>query len=378
LTDQKWTADTRLAAKKPFTEKGYALVIAIANYERIRRLPLNVLDDATDIAAMLTAKDRCGYDPSDVVVLLDESATKDAVMNGLDRLAAAASPGDTVCIYFSGHGTVGSDEGESNLLPVDFNEDEPDSTWISADELTLALKNVKSERMLVFLDACHSAGAAALKGESSIPEFLPGFAMKTLERLSDGVGRVVIASSRATEASLILPLDRNSVFTKFLLEGLAGAADSDGSGVVRVFGLFEYVSKNVELATSSGQHPVMAASKLEQNFPITIYPKSENPHHSQKICTSDEFWASLAKVAADLYPLGPTTNEIWSRAGGDISKLNLHGSGSAAWFSSLKILRNGGGGDLDVTSLIAAMMADFPKHVLLADLRSQSSNAFIQ
>jgi adenosylhomocysteine nucleosidase len=77
----------------------------------------------------------------------------------------------------------------------------------------------------------------------------------------------------------------------------------------------------------------------------------------------------LERIAVELYPLGPVDSQVWSRAGGDVSRITLTGKGHADWHSALQILRNGGGGtSLTIESLIAAMKSDFPSNPTLTSL----------
>ena len=47
----------------------------------------------------------------------------------------------------------------------------------------------------------------------------------------------------------------HGVFTHFLLDGLQGAGDSDGNGIVTFTEVFQYVSDNVRDATNGRQNP---------------------------------------------------------------------------------------------------------------------------
>ncbi len=73
-----------------------------------------------------------------------------------------------------------------------------------------------------------------------------------------------------------------------------------------------------------------------QRGPATVIPNELGDHAL--------LWPALERVAVELYPRGPAENEIWTRAGGDISVLDLNVIGRAAWHSALRKLRSGGGG----------------------------------
>ena len=341
---------------------GRALVIAVANYGDINPLPEPVLNDARDMAAALSSAAHCGYDPRQVTVLLDADATLSAIRRELASLAAAANREETVFIYFSGHGARIRQEGEDSslLLPFDCQRRDPLGTSLPEEEFSALLAAIPAGRLLVVLDACHSGGAGSLKADVG-PGLRTGFAEKGLERLAQGAGRVIMASSRPDETSLVLHGARNSVFTEGFLEALKGGARTSGDGLIRVFEVFNHVAGRVRQAVPGRQHPVFKASDLEDNFPVALYlggaKASDMPLAAAVPPPGPE------AVLADLYPAGPVDDEIWSRAGGDVSRLRLQGTGRAMWFAALRTLRQGGGGSgISMDSLIQAALQDFPHH----------------
>ncbi len=340
----------------PGTFAGRGLVVAVANYDEARPLlPEAVLNDARDMAEALSSPDVCGFPRDRVTVLLDGAATLAALRNGLARLAAGAGPDETVFIYFSGHGARLS-EGTSEtsvLLTVDSRTTDLPSTAMSEAEFSQALKAIRSRRLVIVLDACHSGGAGTLKEGGSKPS-VDGFAYKGLSRFA-GAGRAIMASSLENEVSWIAPGARNSLFTGCLLEALRGGARSSEDGLIRILDVIDHVAKGVQAARSE-QHPIFR-TELQDNFPIAFHhrggPNEGGPPASLR--------RPLSKVLADLYREGPGDNEIWSRAGGDLSRLTLGGSGLAMWHSALRLLRRGGGGaDITIDTLVATALDDFP------------------
>jgi hypothetical protein len=185
-----------------------------------------------------------------------------------------------------------------------------------------------------------------------------------LQRLAEGYGRVAISSSRSTEYSLVMPGARNSVFTHHLLEVLKGEIASQGDGFIRVFQVFEHVAASVPVTTSERQHPIFKASDVETNFPVALEKggsKAANRVAPNK--TTPEFdWEEFGRILPELYPLGPLDQEVWTRAGGDVSRLKLQQSGRTSWFSSLATLRQGGGGQVTKERLLETALSDFPNH----------------
>ncbi|MGA9916346.1 MAG: caspase family protein [Paraburkholderia sp.] len=355
-------------------QTGHALVIAIAEYDRVNPLPKAVLNDANDLVSVLTARDGCRFSPDNVLKLINEQATRNAILEGLRDLAVRATTEDTVCIYFTGHGALideYDDAVESVLVPADCDLDHLLATSISSAELSAALDAIPAKRLVVFIDACHAAGAAALKlaGKQAIVKL--GYAEKSLDRLADGKGRTLMASSRTDETSLIMHGDRNSAFTSVLLEGLKGGADQRGDGEIRVFDLFDYISKGVPSRTKDKQHPVFKAARLEQNFCVAVYHGgSKQAIQSSAPRTGTDITSELNALMSEFYPGGPADQEIWVRSGGDMAALRLQGSGRAQWFAAIRVLMLGGGGrSISPGSLIETALADFANNESLLDLR---------
>ena len=86
----------------PTLSNAQALIVGISDYANIRKLPK--VRDAEDLAAALVDPTLCGYDPRNVVVLLDHDATKDKILAGLNTLQQHCDAESTAFLFFSGHG----------------------------------------------------------------------------------------------------------------------------------------------------------------------------------------------------------------------------------------------------------------------------------
>lgn len=250
--------------------QGRALVVGISNYLHVSKLREAVLRDAQEIAKLLQSEDYCGYPPDHVRLLVDSQATTEGIRKGLRQLAQTAGSDDTVVVFFSGHGgrvETGPDAG-AYLIPYDCNPQDLRHTAIESEELTTLLSAIKAQRLVVFLDACHSAGVGELKAVAPISNIKAGLDEKTYNALAEGVGRVIMASSRSNEVSLILSGMDNSLFTHYLLEALRGAYSTHNDGLVRVFDVFHYISDKVP--ERAAQHPIFKAQEVENNFPLAL------------------------------------------------------------------------------------------------------------
>jgi hypothetical protein len=351
--------------------KAHAVLIAVANYTGVKPLPEAVLNDARDVAAVLSAVDYCGYDPKHVTTLLDSQATLSSIRQSLTDLSAVCSREDSAFIFFSGHGArlKEGDTDTSFLLPVDCRYDNIPDTSLSEAEFSRALAAIPARRLVVVIDACHSGGAGSLKYVTST-EFTGALDEKVLQRLAEGTGRLIMASSRATETSLVLSGARNSLFTECLLEALRGNAQTHGDGLIRIFEIFNYVSEKVRKTVPGRQHPIFKASDLEDNFPIALHRGGVKAVRGAGSVASGS-WRQIEDIMTDLYPVGPLDQEIWARSGGDISRLSLSGTGRTMWFAAIRTLRLGGGGHkISRDSLLNTALEDFPHHPELQALKS--------
>jgi hypothetical protein len=256
----------------PAMDNAHALVVGIANYQHINRLPPTVLKDAQGIHDLLVDPAHCGYPATNVQFLRDDQATQSAIRQALADLAGRSDPDSTAFFYISSHGgriESGSHAGEY-LLPVDvvYTSDESlVQTAISGHEFTQALGAIPARKVVVVFDCCHAGGIGQPKDALS-PTLKAGFSDDYYEALKAGIGRVILASSRSTEYSYVMAGAENSLFTQHLLAGLRGGITSD-DGLIRIFDLFEYLQPKVT-GDQPNQHPIFKA-ELEENFPVALY-----------------------------------------------------------------------------------------------------------
>jgi molybdopterin-guanine dinucleotide biosynthesis protein len=108
-------------------------------------------------------KDLFGYKTSNVRLAVDGRATAYGILSRIQSQLKLSSPGDSLIVHLSGHGTqvASRDDYEVDGLdevfcPIDFNFDD-DSTWILDDDLVAILKSKKDGvTVVVISDSCHS------------------------------------------------------------------------------------------------------------------------------------------------------------------------------------------------------------------------------
>jgi hypothetical protein len=326
-----------------------ALVVGVARYKSVVSLPDAVRNDVADIAALLRNPAVSALEHDAVTLMVDEAVTADAIRTAFRDIATTMPPDGIFLFYFSGHGERGDAGGreQSWLLPHDTDLANLAATAISSDEIVTLLNAIGARRQVLMIDACHAGGLGSAKSPEVEPK---GFGKSGVDALSQGAGRVLLTSSRADETSGIIRGARNSIFTTSLIEALLGAAIDRGDGAIGVLDVFDYVS--TEVPKRADQHPVFHAGDLDSNFAIARRP----PGAAAAVIDTN----SLTEIFARLYPAGPNQDGIWARAGGDVSRLILDGTGTGQWHSALSKLRLGGGG-LTLRELLRTAHNDYPE-----------------
>lgn len=136
--------------------KKYALLIS-SNYPGTQYQLNGCLNDSQNIQNLLTTK----YGYNNITLLNDNVAikpTKSNIINSLTNILRNANSGDTVVLFYSGHGTYTIDRNGDELDGKDEMICPSDMNFISDDELNSLLKqNLKSGVTIISLfDCCFS------------------------------------------------------------------------------------------------------------------------------------------------------------------------------------------------------------------------------
>src|SRR2546425_307969 len=218
-----------------FYANSWALVIGINRYERALGLAYAV----ADAKAVAEALPPLGFPQQNVRLLLDGEATKTRIETVLYEEFAAMASQDRLLVFFAGHGETAPIKGgeEGYLLPVDANPAALARTAIPMDDLKRIGQRVKAKHVLFVMDACFSGFAATrdIAPTSTADEYLAA-------ALREPVVQVLTAGRKGEKA---IEEAGHGLFTKRLLDGLRGLADSEGRGILTAAQLAAWIEPRV-------------------------------------------------------------------------------------------------------------------------------------
>jgi uncharacterized caspase-like protein len=151
----------RIFGKPKMTKR--AVVVGINDYTGVDPSGQSNLHccvaDANSMAALLPQA--FAFDNSEVVLITDHAATRNAVLAALKAMVDASQPGDVAAFYYSGHGSVEPDD-PSNPSCERFYESMCTATRpFLTDKDLFGIANQLQQSVVnftVIADSCHSGG----------------------------------------------------------------------------------------------------------------------------------------------------------------------------------------------------------------------------
>lgn len=150
-------------------------------------------------------------------VYIDQNATRDSIIIGLNSLVDETRQGDVVMFYFSGHGV--QDGSETYFMTIDASSKNPNVKALSFSSLKSSMQKLteKKVKVVTFMDACHAGAMSGTKGAA------PKLTELNIENA------IEFYSCTKSEESAEDDKLSNGVFTSALITGInGGAANSEG------------------------------------------------------------------------------------------------------------------------------------------------------
>jgi hypothetical protein len=217
------TAKPAPADLGPIRDK-YALVVGIGTFKdpQIPRLRYTA-KDARDFRDFLVDPRGGRFDPSHVELLVDEHATREAILKALQKIFLRAREQDLLVVYVSSHGSPRQGElglqGVGYIVTYDTNLDNLFIDALEFQNFSEKISLIKARRKVTFLDTCYS-GQALRPGEKNLAITALGVSAETAKLFTSVEGSYLITSSDSTERSWESDRLQNSFFTYYLLSAL--------------------------------------------------------------------------------------------------------------------------------------------------------------
>jgi hypothetical protein len=222
-------------------KNAYAIVVGIEQY----RQKLPKADFAAHDAQVMNDYliKTLGLQEENIALLMDDHAARTDLEKYVEKwLPNRVEKGDTVFVYFSGHGAPNPKTGEAYMVPYDGDPAYIDTTGYPLKRLYEQLAKLPAREVVVMLDSCFSgAGGRSVIAKGMRPMGL------SVETPVEAKGKtVVLAASSGDQVSSTYEKNGHGLFTYFLLKGLQGEADQNKDGSVDLQEVFDYVKPQVE------------------------------------------------------------------------------------------------------------------------------------
>lgn len=224
--------------KAKANKNAYAIVIGIEQYRQKLPAADYAVHDAQTVTEYLTKV--MGYPEENVVTLTNDKATRNDFEKYFGKwLSNNVEKGGSVFIYYSGHGAPNPKTGDAYLVPYDGDPTFINETGYSLKRLYEQLGKLEAKEIVVALDSCFSGGG----GRSVIAK---GARPLVMNMKTEAIPPKVAVLSAASGEQISSTYDEkgHGLFTYFMLKGLKGEAETNGS--VEIGNLFYYIKPQVE------------------------------------------------------------------------------------------------------------------------------------
>ncbi len=255
----------------------WAVVIGVSDYkydtrwDRAKGIPdLRFANrDAKAFAQFLMSPQGGAFPPNHVLLLTDRKATIKEVRKAIGDFLARSLEDDLVIIFYAGHGTP--DPKNPDNLYLACYDTEPGNyygTALPMWEIDTALeRTIRSNRVFVFADACHSAGVGG-RQIGGVSKQLNEY-MERLAASKEGVTKVTASRSDEVSQEREELGGGHGVFTYYLLEALRGEGDENRDGFVTMAEAYDYLYDRVRSETRHSQNP-WASAYVSPDIPLGI------------------------------------------------------------------------------------------------------------
>lgn len=238
------------------------LVIGISNYKNIPSLQFAHKDAQLFFNYMRQAYPDKLNDKNTKLILNEEATSANIYSQGLEWLVKESEMGETIIIYFSGHGDVENSTINKHGFLLAY--DSPSSVYmaggaIAVDFLQSYIQTLvanKKAKVILVADACRSGKlAGGATGATTTSAALQQQWESVVKIMSSQPGEVSFEGDQWNSGG--------GVFTYYLVKGMLGQSDRNKDNKVTVFELDNYLYENVSSDTKNSQTPTILGNKSD-------------------------------------------------------------------------------------------------------------------
>jgi hypothetical protein len=235
----------------PEDPEAVAVIIGNRSYDKLPR-SVTSYNDADALYSFLT--EHLGYPPDNIIDVRDAKKADFERMFGAEpghdgQLArlVQSQPNAKVLIYYSGHGATDGAQNETFLLPVETEPYRAETAGYKLSTLYANLARLDARSVLVLLETDYGED----HGPSVLPPNLPDMVTSALPKAPIPGLNVIAAADRGQRTLVDVTYDIG-LFTRYLIEGLAGGADlapiGNGDGELDSAEIYAFTAAFVDLA----------------------------------------------------------------------------------------------------------------------------------
>ena len=241
----------RALPPSPEDPEAVAVIIGNRSYEKLPR-SVTSYNDADAVYSFLT--EHLGYRPDNIIDVRDaKKADLERVFGAeagfegdLARLVQS-QPNARVLVYYSGHGATNGAQSETYLVPVETEPYREEATGYKLSTLYANLAGLNVNSVLVLLETEFGDD----HGVYVLPPNLPEMKLSALPR-APVRGLTVLAATDCGQRTLVDRTYDIGLFTRYVIEGLAGGADlapvGNNDGEVDSAEIYVFTAAFVDLA----------------------------------------------------------------------------------------------------------------------------------
>ena len=229
------------------------IAVVIGNGSYTGELPAHQTapNDADAIYSLLT--EHLGFKQANIIHLRDarlrdlrELFGRGEKYDGKLKRLLAQRPEARVIIYYAGHASTNAGQSDSYLLPVDAVARREEQTGFAMSQLYASLQQLNARSVTLLLETSFGRDVSDFVFPPNLPE--TGVKAFPARQIS---GLTVLTAADRDQKALDDPHYAIGLFTRYLIEGLAGAADiapiGNDDGKIDAVELYAYTAHMVDL-----------------------------------------------------------------------------------------------------------------------------------